>query len=349
MSAAERTLEIVWQQDPTAYVFARGADGTLAADGLNIGTPASADLTLARGIDARRVGVQDLVALAADPPAGLEPGGSARAVFAIVELAHRSVAEGLVHPYLDHGDGGWHAFWGATLDETVQASLAEIAAALPPVAADAFDGDRDTMVHDLYPVVVDQIARDRLRADRVSLVGRLPRRPLALELFIEGLAGPESLLPPHSGYAALEAAAVAVGLRRPRRARARLGGRVEAQPAPRRAHGRGRDGARARAVAAGRGRPVAQPPRVARVGRRRTASSRSYAPAIRVATSSAGWPRSSRCSPSTASSSTATRRPRHHSTSTLRASSCATRCRSSRNSACRCYCRASGCARRGCA
>jgi len=32
---------------------------------------------------------------------------------------------------------------------------------LLPVAADAFDGDRDTMVHDLYPVVVDQIARDR--------------------------------------------------------------------------------------------------------------------------------------------------------------------------------------------
>ena len=205
MSAAERTLEIVWQQDPTAYAFARAGDGTLhAADGLSVGTPAAADLTLARGIDARRVSVRDLVALAADPPPDLEPGGSARAVFAIVELAHRSVAEGLVHPYLDHGDGGWHAFWGATLDATVQASLAEIAAALPPVAADAFDGDRDTMVSDLYPVVVDQIARDRLRADRVSLVGRLPRRPSALELFLEGLAGAESLLPPHSGYAALK-------------------------------------------------------------------------------------------------------------------------------------------------
>ena len=86
----------------------------------------------------------------------------------------------------------------------VQASLAEIAAALPPVAADAFDGDRDAMVHDLYPVVVDQIARDRLRADRVSLVGRLPRRPSALELFVDGLAAAESLLPPHSGYAALK-------------------------------------------------------------------------------------------------------------------------------------------------
>ncbi len=204
MSSPARTLEIVWQQDPTAYAFVRAGDGTLSVDGLSVGSRTSADLTLARGIDARRVGVRDLVALAADPPAGLEPGGSARAVFAIVELAHRSVAEGLVHPYLDHGDGGWHAFWGATLDTTVQASLAEIAAALPPIAADAFDGDRDATVHDLYPVVVDQIARDRLRADRVSLVVGLPRRPAALELFVEGLAGAESLLPPHSGYAVLK-------------------------------------------------------------------------------------------------------------------------------------------------
>src|SRR3989440_5087933 len=204
MSAARSTLEIVWQQDPTALAFARAGDGTLSAAGLNVGTPASGDLTLARGVDARRVGVRDLVALAADPPAGLEPGGSARAVFAIVDLAHRSVAEGLVHPYLDHGDGGWHAFWGATLDVTVQASLAEIAAALPPVAADAFGGDRDLTVHDLYPVVVDQVARDRLRDDRVILAARLPRSPSALELFVEGLAGAESSLPPHSGYAALK-------------------------------------------------------------------------------------------------------------------------------------------------
>ncbi|MDX6400390.1 MAG: hypothetical protein QOF27_996, partial [Gaiellaceae bacterium] len=101
MSEPGRTLEIVWQQDPTAYVFVRAGDGMLSADGLTLGTPTSADLTLARGIDARRVGVRDLVTLAANPPAGLEPGGSARAVFAIVELAHRSVAEGLVHPYLD--------------------------------------------------------------------------------------------------------------------------------------------------------------------------------------------------------------------------------------------------------
>jgi hypothetical protein len=203
MSAAERTLEIVWQQDPSAYVFGRAADGTLSADGLQVGEPAGADLSLASGIDARRVGVRDLVALAAEPPRGFEPGGSARGVFAIVELAHRSIAEGLVHPYLDHGEDGWHAFWGATLDASVQASLAEIAAALPVVAADAFGGDRAATAHDLYPVVVDAIARDRLRAERVNLVGRLPMRPSALELYVDGLAAAEPLLPPHSGYAAL--------------------------------------------------------------------------------------------------------------------------------------------------
>ncbi len=204
MSAAKRTFELIWQQDPSAYAFVRASDGTLSADGLTIGTPASAELGQASEIDARRVGVRDLVALAARPPAGLEPGGSALGVFALVDLAHRSVAEGLVHPYLDHGDGGWHAFWGATLDATVRASLAEIAAALPPVAADAFGGDREATVHDLYPVIVDQVARDRLRADRVSFAGALPRRPAPLDLFVEGLAAPESLLPPHSGYGALK-------------------------------------------------------------------------------------------------------------------------------------------------
>ncbi len=86
----------------------------------------------------------------------------------------------------------------------MQAALAEIAAALPPVAADAFDGDRDELVHDLYPVVVDRIARDRLRADRVQARRAVvPRRPSALELFVDGLTAAESVLPPHSGYAAL--------------------------------------------------------------------------------------------------------------------------------------------------
>ncbi len=145
-----------------------------------------------------------------------------------------------MHPYLDHGDGGWHAFWGATLDASVQAALAEIAAALPPVAADAFDGDRDTMVHDLYPVVVDQIARDRLRADRVGLVGRLSNRPFGARALRRGACGRRIAPPGALRLCGVEAAAVTLGLRRSRRTRARLRRCVEAQPPSRRAHGRRR-------------------------------------------------------------------------------------------------------------
>ena len=122
-----------------------------------------------------------------------------------MELAQRSVAEGLVHPDLDHGGGWWHAFWGATLDQSVQATLTEIAAALPAVSADAFDGDRDATVHDLYPVLVDQIARDRLRADGVRLASAMKQvRPTALDQFLEGLTAADPVLPRHSGYSALD-------------------------------------------------------------------------------------------------------------------------------------------------
>ncbi|MFN2629927.1 MAG: DEAD/DEAH box helicase [Gaiellaceae bacterium] len=200
------TLEIVWQQDATAYLFTRAPGGALSAADLRVGTPAVAGLALVgRGIPARRVGVRELIALADAPPAGLEPGGSALALLAIVELAHRSVAEGLVHPYLEYDGGSWYALWGATVDASVQAILVQIAAAMPAVSADAFDGDRDATVQDVYPVVVDQIARDRLQADRVHLAGLIrPVRPSALELFVEGLASPEALLPRHAGYAPLE-------------------------------------------------------------------------------------------------------------------------------------------------
>ena len=207
-TTAPPSLEVVWQQDPWAYVFLRDGEGGLGSDGLERGAAATADLSLARGVPARRLTAGELVALASAPswgvPAGAEPGASARGVFAIVELARRSLAEGLVHPYLDFGDGVWHAFWGATLDANVQAALTEIAGALPPVAADAFDGDRDALVHDLYPVIVDRLARDRLRAEGVRLLAQSSRRPGALELFIEGLTAAEPALPPHSGYAALK-------------------------------------------------------------------------------------------------------------------------------------------------
>ena len=97
-------LELVWQQDATASLFTRDPGGTLTA--------------------ARRLEVEELLRLAETAPD--EAGGSATALFAVVELAHRSVTEGLVHPYLQHDGGTWHAFWGATLDEGVQAALDEI-------------------------------------------------------------------------------------------------------------------------------------------------------------------------------------------------------------------------------
>src|SRR5687767_808242 len=202
----ETTLELVWQQDATAILFVRDGDGALSAGDLELGTPAVGNLALAGGgFSARRLDVHELIRLADAPPAETALGGSALAIFALVELAYRSVAEGLVHPDLDHAGGWWHAFWGATLDGSVQATLSEIAAALPAVSADAFGGDRDAMVHDLYPVLVDQIARDRLRADGVRLANALrPVRPAALDLFLEGLTAADPVLPRHSGYAALE-------------------------------------------------------------------------------------------------------------------------------------------------
>ena len=175
-------LELVWQQDATASLFTRDSDGSVSA--------------------ARSLDVRELIRLAETAPD--DAGGSAAAVFAVVELAHRSVSEGLVHPYLEHDAGSWHAFWGATLDESVQATLDEIAPALPEAAAAAFDGDRDATVRDLYPVLVDQIARDRLHEGRVRLGAALRNgRPTALELFLDGLSASEPELPRHAGYAAL--------------------------------------------------------------------------------------------------------------------------------------------------
>ncbi len=199
-------LELLWQQDATAYALLRDDDGTLSAGHLHVGMPAVADLAhLGRGATARRVALRELIVLAERPPAGITLGDSARATFTVVGLARRSVAEGLVHPQLQYDHGHWLAFWGATLDGSVQATLAEIATALPPVCADPFDGDRDAAVHDLYTCAVDQIARDRLRSAGLQL-GRRVRRgnPTALTHFLEGLTAPEPLLPRHSGYPALE-------------------------------------------------------------------------------------------------------------------------------------------------
>ena len=58
-SLSERaTLEILWQQDVSATVLARGADGSLSAGDLHLGMPAVSDLGgLGQGASARRLGL----------------------------------------------------------------------------------------------------------------------------------------------------------------------------------------------------------------------------------------------------------------------------------------------------
>ena len=120
---AQPSLELLWQDDATAYAFIRSVDGTLSSGHLHIGMPAVADLThLGHGTTARRVALRELIELSDEHglPAGVELGGSTQATFPSIRVARASVAEGLVHPQLQHGGGAWLAFWGATLDETVQ-------------------------------------------------------------------------------------------------------------------------------------------------------------------------------------------------------------------------------------
>ena len=125
-----------------------------------------------------------------------------------------------MHPYLDHGGGWWHAFWGATLDASVQATLTEIAAALPPVSADAFDGDADAAVHDLYPVARrPDRARPAARGRRAASAGAARGARRRSSCSSTGSPPPSRSCRAHAGYAALDAAALALGRRRARRAR----------------------------------------------------------------------------------------------------------------------------------
>ncbi len=199
------TLEVVWQQDASACVLTRSAEGELSAGHLHVGMPSVADITgVGRGVSARRLSVGDLIRLAEAPPAGLELGGTARATFAVLELAQGAVTEGLVHPQLEYDARRWFAFWAATLDGPIEQALEQIAAVLPEVCAAAFDGDAEAAVRDLYPYAVDHIARARLRAASVRLVSPSRRLRSAIDLFLEGLTAPTAELPEHSGYSALE-------------------------------------------------------------------------------------------------------------------------------------------------
>jgi SNF2-related domain/SNF2 Helicase protein/Helicase conserved C-terminal domain len=226
------TLELLWQEDTSALALVRDPDGALSAGALDVGMPAVAELAhRASAVTARRLELDELIGLAGTPPEGLELGGTARVVLAVLDAARRSVAAGLVHPHLEAADGRWHALWGATLDEHVRDELDEIARAAPAACADAFDGDVDAFVHDLYGCAVDELARAALRRARVQLsAASSTGPPSAAERFLAGLADPSPELRTHPGYAALErrvSAWVDGGLARRSRAPWNLGLRLD--------------------------------------------------------------------------------------------------------------------------
>ena len=199
------TLEVIWGPDASACVLTRSAEGELSAGHLHVGLPSVADIEgVGRAVSARRASVGELIRLAESPPAGVELGGTARATFAVLELAQGAVTEGLVHPQLEYDSRTWFAFWAATLDTPIEQALDAIAAALPDVCAAAFDGDAEAAVRDLYPYAVDHIARTRLREANVRLTAPARRLRSAIELFLEGLTAPTPELPENSGYSALE-------------------------------------------------------------------------------------------------------------------------------------------------
>ncbi|HVW88261.1 MAG TPA: hypothetical protein VHC01_02240 [Gaiellaceae bacterium] len=148
-------LETVWHPDALAFAFPREGGGT-GDDELDV---------LGTTYRGRFLGVADL---AAWEPGG-ELGDSTRALLAVRDLARRAVSEGLVFPQLAEIGGDWFAFWGATLEAEVESTLTAIAAASPAVIADYFHGDRAAVVNDLYPRLVDQIARARLVDGDVSI------------------------------------------------------------------------------------------------------------------------------------------------------------------------------------
>jgi non-specific serine/threonine protein kinase len=230
-AAALPTFELLWQEDATAYALVRGPDGALSATGLQVGMPAVADLGhVGRGVSARRLELEELVALDAEPE-GLRLGDTARIVLAVLDAARRAVAAGLVHPHLEAADGRWHALWGATFDEGVHDELAAIAHAAPAVSAQSFDGDVEAFVHDLYGCAVDELARRALRAAGLELArGSRGRSAGAVEHVLGGLAAGTPELPAHAGYPALErrlGAWVDAGLARRSRAPWNVGLRLE--------------------------------------------------------------------------------------------------------------------------
>jgi hypothetical protein len=184
-------LEAIWHPDALLFAFSR--DGSFAGeDELDV---------LGEVYPGRLLGVDELASWEPED----ELADSARALLHVRELARRAVSEGLVFPQLAEIGGEWFAFWGATLEEQIEQTLTGIAAASPPVIADYFHGDRLTAVHDLYPRLVDRIARERLVAAGVSLGSARPfGRNRAVDAFLHGLTSLDPDLPHGPSYRALE-------------------------------------------------------------------------------------------------------------------------------------------------
>ncbi|HZP73502.1 MAG TPA: DEAD/DEAH box helicase [Gaiellaceae bacterium] len=184
-------LELVWHPDAVAFAFTR--DGSLRGD---------EELDV-RG-EVYRGRFLSIDELAAFEPA--EPlADSARALLHVRALARLAVSEGLVFPQLAEIGGEWFAFWGATLEAQIEQTLTATAVAAPAAIADYFHGDRVAVVNDLYPRLVDRIARDRLVGAGMSLGSARPfGRRRGVEALLHGLTSPEPELPHGVGYGTLE-------------------------------------------------------------------------------------------------------------------------------------------------
>ncbi len=191
------TLELVWHPDAAVFAFLRDADG--APSVLEAGEPETHEI-LGRPVAGRVVSVEELTGWRPE----WELGDSAKAILAVRDLARRAVAEGLVFPQLEQLGSAWYALWGAALEPEIDATLAAIAAAAPAVTAEWFEGDRTAVVYDLYPRLVDRIARERLAAGGVRLGSARPfGRARAVEAFLHGLTAFEPELATGAAYATL--------------------------------------------------------------------------------------------------------------------------------------------------
>ena len=156
-------------------------------------------------IGARLLTVPELLELAAAPPPGLELGDSARVLFALVELAQRSVSEGMVHPQLTRGGepGTRSGARRSTITSSARSPRSRRRCRSSARRASTTIARRRSAIS--IPQLVDQVARDRLVAAGVRLGDPTRRgRQAVVEAFLAGLCSPDPELPPNSSYAALE-------------------------------------------------------------------------------------------------------------------------------------------------